>query len=753
MGSSSLRQEVSKEEMSSWELHPRDYDSMVEGLGRTPNRLECLCYAILWSENYTQKSTKSLLNSLFGGERLARQRSGSIQLDKRRSLALAIADGTGEEQRLTGYASANALCRVLTDLLECGARPLHISGAYRFGEPEQANTAKLLRQCSDGLSQQLSLLGIPYGKSELYFSREYKKKPLVQVFGVGLKEHQEKCEIQELAHRSPVLYVGAETGRDGIGMDEQPGFSSHARQGRTFPQMSHGYRFDAFLRAVQTAVEEQVLEDFALVGEGGIIASLYELSCSLDVGLRLQLDVIPCSEEALSAEARLLSQTPFRLIAVTSKDKHRSASDLFKRFHLNTTTVGEVTPGDDLELQWYHQEIASIPIKHVKDGFQPKAYSLISSPPMLRDRAKKRQTSRVADSEELLDESSIQSPGELSDTWADFLANPNVGSSKAHLQAFDLAAGATFVDSGSSASVYLLPSRGEEPQLSLACSLSCISHYYKDDPYLAAAHSVARALRDLAAVGAEPRGLCFHLTFGDCEQYQEVARAQESLRALRDICRVMNIPALSENIRTGRGGSQFLPVCTVGAIGVIEGFPQIPPLSFSTSGDSVFVIGQPISEFGCCEYLKYFLRIENALVPDIDYQYEMKLCSVVHDLVRQGLLSSVHDIANGGLGLALTESCLLSNRPLGVTLELDDAQVSPDAVLFSEAPSRFLISCKESVAEEVRELLAKSGIMVLGSGVVGGKKIITKGAVNCTLAVKTALGIWKSSLNHVIGVN
>jgi len=297
----------------------------------------------------------------------------------------------------------------------------------------------------------------------------------------------------------------------------------------------------------------------------------------------------------------------------------------------------------------------------------------------------------------------------------------------------------------------------EKRERGLASVSSSFPLYMDEDPYLGTVQAVAAAMRALASVGAKPIGLADGLNFGNPDKHREISAFSEAVRGLGDACRVWGIPIVSDSVSlyNGSESNPILPTPSLVMFGLIEDLSKSVGAGFKRSADKIFLLGTTRDEIGCSEYLFYCHERMIGAVPDIDFETELSVCSLVRSLVERQLIVSSHTLGLGGLGIALAESCLLREKALGASLivRLPEPHLGPvrtDSLLFSESAGRFLVSFREENEQQLRELCQAAKVPITAEGTVGGKSIRLEGALKCELPLSTAKRIWEGGLNHIL---
>ncbi len=760
-----------------------EWERIVERLGRDPNHFEASLFATLWSDRVSFKSSKAIIEASEINQGNLVPLLGStlriFNLDENNQLVLRISHQNKLCDIDPAYGAEAALDQALLELTALGATPLVGLGMGRFGNHEKLDQQRRFKQLIKGLSGFGNKFGIPILGGDYYFHKRYDKAPLVNTGVLGIVQNKKEPRSGKLPYESPILYVGAKTGFDII--DKSAVYKSERKA--TIP-IGDPLVASRLIRASRESLEKGVAEEIIVVGAGGLAVASFNMSTRLGQPILLDVDRVPLRQDSLKPLEIILSESADRLLIVTRPEKHRELNNILYKWDLASVRVGEVNDADGIEYYWNHYKIADIPFHFAVSGALSKTINTVKFPPMLkraeRDNSAidfKKKKKMEQDDWTLVREVNLKAeiasrekvlpiPSNLEDTCLDLLANPNLSSKQPIFSSFDqLVGGRSLLKAGMDAGVVKINSatNGVSSTEALAITLTSNSLYVMMEPYLGTVQTIAEAMRNLASVGARCIGISTCLNFGNPNRYLDICDLSEAIRGLGDASRIWDIPVMSEEVSLNNGddNNPVMPTPVILALGAIKKIDQMMSPTFKTKGDCIFLLGRTKNEIGCTEYAQYVHKQINNLVPDIDFAKEKKRCEDIVDLVESGLIVSCHDLARGGLSLALVECCLLRDRPIGANLELynatvpeeRDAPLRPDSYLFSETSSRFLVSCKESNREQLLEFLQAREIQIGGEGIVGGKSVKIHGAVDIDLPLSTTYKLWVHRLESYLHSN
>lgn len=763
-----------------------EWERIVDRLGRAPNHFEASIFASLWSETVSNKSSASLLQSIETSHediiRVSGSELGMIKVSEDQFLTLRVINNNAQTKVESHYAAQTAIDSSISELSALGAIPIGILNLLRFGSHDSIKNQHSFQAAVEGIGAFCSRAGVPVVGGELYFHKGYNHSSMVNSAVVGLIDGSNISETNDVPVHSPMLYIGAKTGRDLL----------QSRKGVPAIKMSDPLLANRMTCACTEAIQNNVVREIISVGSGGIAVACFNISKRIKKPIMLDIDRIPLRGENFEPLEIVLSETSDRILVIINKNKHRELNQILHKWDLDSIRVGEVNDSDGLEFYWNHYLAADIPFQFALGGFTQKTYEVVKFPPMLKrsananlkDQAPKKKR-KVVDDWSLVREVSLASgsgqkdrdipcPSDLDDVWLDLLANPNLCSRSPVYKMFDQIVGArTFIPAGSDSAVIRLIShsftskdktvkKNLSSKGAIAVTLDANSLYVSMDPYLGTVQTIAESMRNLAAVGARPTGLSYCLNYGSPQRYQDICDLAESIRGLGDACKIWNIPILSRQISLYNGSEAHptLPTPSILCAGVLEDINESCQSGFRAKGDIILLIGKTHNEIGCSEYASYVHKYINRLVPDIDFELEKNTCELIVELVNEGLLCSAHDLSAGGLAIALTECCMGRKTPIGAIFNIypqsfDTANgpipLRPDAALFSETSARFLVSCTPEHESKIKEICKEASIPITGQGVVGGRSIIIEGAALTELALSTTYKLWAHRLESLLG--
>lgn len=796
---------VSLEEALKHGIEEYDFPRIVERMGRNPNEIECLIFAKLWSETYSNKNSSALLATLYRGKNDLASLHGSsvglLDIGNNRTLAL-YAVSNNKQGYAEPFLGAQAAFGAATDAIAgVGAKPIAALNLLRFGAINLGINQGLLQKAVSGLASFSNAFGIPNIGGEVYFHKNYNGSVVMNTCVLGVA-HTDSITKKEAAKTGfQVLYVGAATSIDGLsdalrpkkeaiqtklltGKEDQVELSvEEEKQKRKIlgeqvaMRISDPFLAKQFADACTAAINTGYMSAYSMLHTGGLATACIALTGQIGKAIRVNLNRIPIRFSDLTSKEILFSETPERMLFIASGEHQRELVKLFQQWDLNPTVIGEITDYEGLEYIWNGKTIADIPFNFALKGGEEKVHAVVKFPPMLKRKAsddddrqkvvqkrKKRYDNDWAIIQEVTEKNQNKfkkfgNLASLEDTLIDLLASPNL-CSRAHIyQNFDQAIGSnSIIQAGGDAALVRIEEDDGTRKRAIAISVDSNSLYVSQEAYLGSVQTVAEAMRNISATGAKPIAIAHSLNYGNPNDYKEISDLAESIRGIGDACKIWDIPIISDHVSlfNGSTANQILPTPTICMIGLLEDASLAVPAAFQNRGDKIFLLGTTNDEIACSEYTHYCHKHINPDVPNINFEHELKMSKFVQDSASRCLLSSCHDLSGGGLGIAFAECCLTSPQPIGATLEvyqpLKDTKLRDDILLFSETSARFLVSCAPTKEEAFKEFCAAENIPITAEGEVGGKNISFEGELECVVPLSTAYRVWSGRMAQLLGL-
>jgi len=675
-------------------LSHSEYEHIVELLGRQPNYTETGLFSVMWSEHCSYKTSKPVLKKFpSSGPKVLQgpgEGAGIVDIGDQQAVVFKIESHNHPSAIEPYQGAATGVGGIIRDVFSMGARPIALLNSLRFGSLDSAHVRYLFEEVVAGIAGYGNCIGIPTVGGEVQFDQTYEGNPLVNAMCVGLINHEDIQKGQATGVGNTVMYVGAATGRDGIhgatfASDE---LSDASDEKRSAVQVGDPFMEKLLVEACLEVIKSDALIGIQDMGAAGLTSSASEMASKAGVGMEMDLDKVPQRETEMTPYEMMLSESQERMLLVVQKGREAEIQEIFKKWELHAVVVGTVIEEKTFRLIHRGEVVAEVPVDSLADD-APVYYMPSEEPESFQiNQQLEPWKPTISNYEETL-LSLLKEPTLASKEWVygqyDSMVQTN-----------------TAVLPGSDAAVV----RVRGTRKALAMTTDCNGKYLRLDPELGGQIAVAEAARNIVSSGAVPLAMTDCLNFGNPEKPEAFWQLEKAVDGMSAACRALETPVISGNVSlyNESNGQAIDPTPVVGMVGLVEDIDHIMTSSFKTAGDVIYVIGEATEEFGGSAIQQWLTNGASGQPPQLDLAVEVERQQTLLQAIRQQLVTSVHDLSDGGLAVAVAES--LMNTGLGCTLTLNG---NSDAELFAETQSRFLVTVKSEVTE-VFEALVKDAV-------------------------------------------
>ena len=737
--------EITPEIVREHGLTVEEFRRITDLIDRTPNMTELGIFSVMWSEHCSYKSSRPYLRKLpVEGPKVLQgpgENAGVIDIGDGLAVVFKIESHNHPSFIEPRQGAATGVGGIMRDIFTMGARPIALLNSLRFGDLEEPRTRFLLNGVVDGIASYGNCTGVPTVGGEIYFDSCYNGNILVNAFCLGLVKTDRIFLAGAGGVGNQILYVGSKTGRDGIhgaSLLASSEFDETTEDKRPTVQVGDPFTEKLLIEACLELFEFDWVMGVQDMGAAGLTSSSFEMAHRAKTGVFMDLSKVPLREEGMIPYEILLSESQERMLFVIEPGHENEAFAILDKWGLDGAIIGEVIEESCVRIQFDGKEVVNLPVFPVVDG----ALDL----------------KREVKHPEYLDQVAHIDLTELPDfsrgdtALKKLLACPNIASKEWVFEQYDYMVRLnTLVLPGSDAAVL----RIKDTQKAVAISVDCNSRYCYLDPYEGAAIAVAEACRNVVCSGAKPIGLSNCLNFGNPEKPEIMWQFQQAVEGMGDACRFFDIPVVSGNVSlyNETKGEAIYPTPTIAVVGLIEDQNRIMTQGFKKSGDQIALIGFTMEELGGTEYLKIMFDRSEGKPPVLDRKHEKQVQDFCWELIQKGFISSAHDCSEGGLAIAVAESCFsYGGQTLGATLTLEST-LRNDTLLFGETQSRIIISFPEERINEIEDLAMTFPVDFSLIGKVGGSHFTV--TVNEEEVIKQEINIlkeiWKTSLGSYAG--
>ncbi len=692
-----------------------EFGRIEDLLGREPNFTELGIFSVMWSEHCSYKSSRYYLRKLpTTGPRVLQgpgENAGVVDIGGGVAVVFKIESHNHPSFIEPRQGAATGVGGILRDIFTMGARPIALMNSLRFGAPDHSRTRFLVNGVVDGISNYGNCTGVPTVGGEVYFDPCYNGNILVNVFCLGLIPSDKIFLGNASGVGNPVIYFGSKTGRDGIHGASMASseFDESSEEKRPTVQVGDPFAEKLLIEACLELMKEDWVVGIQDMGAAGLTCSTFEMAGRAGTGIDLELSKVPTREAGMTPYEILLSESQERMLVVVRKGMEKEVLALFDKWDLDAAIVGEVTDKPMVRIFDNGNPVVNLPVELVVDGALD----------LKRPTKKPEYLTKV-------DHVNLDSILELKrgeEILEKLLSSPNIANKHWVYEQYDhMVRLNTLGLPGSDAAVL----RVKGSKKALALSVDCNSRYCYLDPFHGAQIAVAECVRNIACSGGEPIGLTNCLNFGNPENPEIMWQFEQAVSGMGEACRFFDIPVVSGNVSlyNETSGEAIYPTPTVAVVGLLEERSFHTTQWFKEDGDLVGLIGLTLEEFGGSEYLNIVCGRVEGQPPHLDLRSAKSVNRLCLELIRKRFLASAHDCSEGGLAVAIAESCISHPLvPKGATLDID-SMLRNDAVLFGESQSRILISfsAKDRLAVEGVAEAMEVPFAVIGK--VGGNSLI-----------------------------
>ncbi|WP_029040843.1 phosphoribosylformylglycinamidine synthase subunit PurL [Cucumibacter marinus] len=703
--------DITKDLIADHGLKPDEYQKILELIGREPSLTELGIFSAMWNEHCSYKSSKKWLRTLpTEGERVIQgpgENAGVVDIGDGQAVVFKMESHNHPSYIEPYQGAATGVGGILRDVFTMGARPIAAMNALRFGAPEHEKTRHLVSGVVAGVGGYGNSFGVPTVGGEVEFDARYNGNILVNAFAAGLADTDKIFYSKAEGVGLPVVYLGAKTGRDGVGGATMASaeFGDDIDEKRPTVQVGDPFTEKRLLEACLELMATGAVIAIQDMGAAGLTCSAVEMGAKGDLGIELDLDQVPVREENMTPYEMMLSESQERMLMVLRPEKEAEARAVFEKWELDFATVGKTT--DDLRFRvlWQGTEVANLPIKELGD----------EAPEYDRPRTEFKKPRPLG---------KVPSDFDVANAVFTLVSNANGASRRWVWEQYDhLIQSNTLQIPGGDAGVVRV--EGHDTK-ALAFSVDVTPRYCEADAREGGKQAVAECWRNLTAVGAVPLASTDNLNFGNPEKPEIMGQFAEAIMGIGEACRELDFPIVSGNVSlyNETNGIGILPTPAIGGVGLIADWSKMARIGFEEEGQAIVLIGAPSqwgSHLGQSSWLRDVVgRIEGS-PPPVDLEHERKAGEFVRNLIEQGITRSVHDCSDGGLAVALAEMAIASGIGAQVN-QLND--VSPIETFFGEDQGRYVVALDPRNLDVVWEKAARREVSAFWIGNTGGDSLI-----------------------------
>jgi phosphoribosylformylglycinamidine synthase subunit PurL len=708
-------------------LKRAEYVHLVESLGREPNRLELGIVGALWSEHCSYKTSKPLLRTLpTTGPRVLQgpgENAGAIDIGNGLACVFKIESHNHPSAIEPYQGAATGVGGILRDIFTMGARPVALLDSLRFGPLDEPHQRHLFDGVVAGIGGYGNCIGVPTVGGELYFDESYRTNCLVNAMCVGVVEQSKLTLATASGPGNLVLLVGADTGRDGTHGASFASVVLDADSAGRRPAVQVGNPFleKCLMEACLELAGDPRVIAMQDLGAAGLCGSTAELAHRGGCGIEVDVARASRRETGMTPYEVMLSESQERMLIVARPQDVRSLQEVFERWDLHSDVVAVILPEQRFVVRDGSDQVCDLPLDLLVDGAP-----LRTAPGPRPDRPKPALSAETT--------APAWSPDEA---LLALLGSPNLGSRRSVYRRYDhqVGDGTVILPGGDAALV-----RVDGTTLGLALATDGNSRYAALDAHQGAMIAVCEAARNVVATGARPAAVTNCLNFANPEHNAVWWDLHDAIEGISDACQALDLPVVSGNVSlyNDTGGTGIDPTIVIGMVGVIDDVARRCTSGFRDEGDLIALVGPVAAELDGSEYQRTAGGINAGTPPRLDIDLERRVQAFVLEAIEAGLLHSAHDCAEGGIAIAIAESCLLGD--IGAWVGIDELESGEGlingwaGILFGESQSRFVISFAREALVRLHELAGRHSVPFRSLGSVGGERVCVTRCIDVSLA-------------------
>lgn len=732
-------------------LSSEEYQKILTLLEREPSLEELGVFSVMWSEHCSYKNSRPLLRQFptTGKNVLVKageENAGVLDIGNGWAVAFKIESHNHPSAIEPFQGAATGVGGIIRDIFTMGARPAFLLDSLRFGSIEgdslsARSNRRLLAGVVAGISHYGNCMGVPTIGGEIYFDKSYEGNPLVNAFCLGVLRHEQIARGAAKGIGNPIFYVGAETGRDGLAgaAFASRELTEESKRDRPAVQVGDPFREKLLLEACLELLASGCVAGIQDMGAAGLTCSTCETASRGGTGVEIDLNLVPKRSKDLTPYELLLSESQERMLVIVQKGEEATVQKIFEKWELPYALIGHVTDDGKMRVREGSNVVVDVPARALADEapvYEREAASWNAPAPV------ELETIPMAD---------------VMITLHRLLAHPSIASKQWAWRQYDyMVQTATTVPPGSDAAVFYL----REANKFLAATTDCNALYCHLDPKEGAKAALAEAARNLACSGAVPLGVTDNLNFGNPHKPESFFQLRAAVEGISEGCRAFDIPVTGGNVSLYNESQHGTidPTPTIAMVGLIEKKEEITTQHFKNPGDIIYLLGALGNELGGSHYLKVIHDRKEGLPPRVDFAKERALNEALLSLIKKGLVQSAHDCSEGGLAVAVAESCFgtmrhADTRFLGASIDLGTTALRPDVAFFNESQGRIIFSAQPEHAGTIEKVLQAAQVPFQRLGIVTQEPEISLhiNQERYQWMTRTLHHSWSTAISHTMG--
>lgn len=691
-------QKVNQEIAIKHGLTGEEYNKIIKLMGRNPNLVELGIFSAMWNEHCSYKSSRIWLQTLPTKNKYVIQgpgeNAGVVDFGDGDVVIFKIESHNHPSYIEPYQGAATGVGGILRDVFTMGARPVANLNSIRFGSPNHEKTKYLLNGVVSGIAGYGNCTGVPTVGGETEFDECYNGNILVNAMNIGVAKKNKVFYSIASGIGNPVVYVGSKTGRDGIhgATMASAEFDEDSESKKPTVQVGDPFTEKLLLEACLELMQKKSIVSIQDMGAAGLTSSSIEMASKGDLGIKINLNLIPCRENNMTPYEIMLSESQERMLIVLKKGKEKEARKIFEKWGLDFAIIGKLTNSKKLELEFNKKNVCNIPIHSLGDN-APKYkrdYITYSYPKIIN---------HDSDIEKL----------NIKDSLIKILSHHNYSNKSWVWEQYDhMVMTDTIQKPGGDSAVVRYHGKNK----GIAATVDCVPRYCKAHPKFGAMQAVCETWRNLISVGAQPIAITNCLNFGNPEKKEIMGQLVDSINGMKEACEALNYPVVSGNVSlyNETNGVAIYPTPTIGGVGLLKNINNMMTFNFKNIENIIAVIGETSGHLSQSALIYDIIGDKNGPPPQINLKEEKKNGLFVTDLIKTKLIQAVHDVSHGGIIVTLAEMCMASN--IGAKIKVSGSNSDKIKYLFSEDQARYLIEISKKNLEKIKKIANDKNIKI-----------------------------------------
>ena len=683
-------QEVNHELAIKHGLTTEEYNKIIKLMGRNPNLVELGIFSAMWNEHCSYKSSRIWLQTLPTKNKYVIQgpgeNAGVVDFGDGDVVIFKIESHNHPSYIEPYQGAATGVGGILRDVFTMGARPVANLNSIRFGSPNHEKTKYLLNGVVSGIGGYGNCIGVPTVGGETEFDECYNGNILVNAMNIGVAKKNKVFYSIASGVGNPVVYVGSKTGRDGIhgATMASAEFDEDSESKKPTVQVGDPFTEKLLLEACLELMKKKSIVSIQDMGAAGLTSSSIEMASKGDLGIKINLNLIPCRENNMTPYEIMLSESQERMLMVLKKGKEKEARKIFEKWGLDFAIIGQLTNSKKLELEFNKKNVCSIPIHSLGDN----------APKYKRDFI-------TYNYPKIINYDSDIEKLDIKNSLIKILSHHNYSNKSWVWEQYDhMVMTDTIQKPGGDSAVIRYHGKNK----GIAATVDCVPRYCKAHPKSGAMQAVCETWRNLISVGAQPIAITNCLNFGNPEKKEIMGQFVDSINGMREACETLNYPVISGNVSlyNETNGVAIYPTPTIGGVGLLKNINNMMTLNFKNTENIIAVVGETSGHLSQSALIYDVMGNKEGPPPQINLKEEKKNGLFVSDLIKNKLVAAVHDVSHGGIIVTVAEMCMASN--IGAKIKVSGSNIDKIKYLFSEDQARYLIEISKKNLEKVKKI-------------------------------------------------